>query len=40
MKSSLPYFSEIVDDNSNEDCWTPLMWATFKSNMEISKKLI
>jgi hypothetical protein len=33
MATELSYFNEIIDDNSNQDGWTPLMWAVQKGNL-------
>ncbi len=31
---------DIVNDDSNSDGWTPLLWAAQKSNLEIVQELI
>lgn len=35
----LPYFEEIVNDNTNVYEWTPALWATTKRNLQMVKKL-
>ena len=40
LQRELPYFNEIVDDDSNGDGWTPLLWAAQKSNLEIVQELV
>ncbi|CAI2374403.1 unnamed protein product [Moneuplotes crassus] len=35
----LPYFEEIINDNTNVHEWTPLLWATAKNNFGMVKKL-
>ena len=36
MSSELEYFPEIVNDDSNEEGWTALLWAAQRSNIEIA----
>jgi len=40
LATELPYFSKVVDDQSNEDGWTPLMWAAQKGNIETIQELV
>ena len=40
LQKELPYFTEIVNDNSNSDGWTPLLWAAQKCNLEIVQELV
>lgn len=36
MCSELEYFPEIVDDDSNDEGWTALLWAAQRSNIDIA----
>ena len=40
MSKELPYFKELVNDDSNPDGWTPLMWAAQKCNIDTVQELI
>lgn len=39
MLKELPYFGEIINDNTNTYEWTPLLWAVNKKNLTMVKKL-
>jgi len=36
----LPYFRDVVDESSNEQGWTPLLWAATKKHMTVVKTLV
>ena len=40
MSDEIEYFQDIVDDQSNEEGWTALLWAAQRSNIEIAQELI
>eukprot|EP00347_Sterkiella_histriomuscorum_P009685 403340270 len=40
MMSSLPYFKEIIDNDTNEEGWTPLLWAAQQSDTTMVKYLV
>jgi ankyrin repeat protein len=35
----LPYFKEVIDDDSNEYGWTPLLWAATKGDIKMIEEL-
>jgi ankyrin repeat protein len=38
--AKLPYFGEVVDENANEEGWTPLLWAATKKHMAVARVLV
>ena len=40
MASEVSYFSKVIDDDSNPDGWTPLLWASSKGNLETVVELV
>ena len=40
MSDEIDYFQDIVDDGSNEEGWTALLWAAQRSNIEIAQELL
>ena len=38
--ATLPYFKDIVDDQSNKEGWTPLLWAVGQKDLAIVKFLV
>lgn len=35
MATELEYFKDVVNDSSNPDGWTPLLWAAQNGNLEV-----
>lgn len=40
MAAEAKYFKQIVNDNSNQEQWTPIMWAAQSTNLDIIQELI
>lgn len=40
MKENLPFFDEVVNDNDNEEGWTPLLFSVKNANLQIAKLLV
>lgn len=39
MLKELPYFEEVINNNTNVHEWTPILWAAAKGNLNMVKKL-
>ena len=36
MKENLPYFEEVVNENDNEEGWTPLLFSVKNANLQMT----
>ena len=40
MKQNLPYFEEVVNENDNEEGWTPLLFSVKNANLQMTQFLV